>query len=148
LKNLMEAELAKNDQLHTGLRQLVILRRYALLDADQVENYLPTKLDIEAGIDRLNNGRLYKKVRTLPEFLRKLRKTRDLKKFLKGEVSRRSWLSFGKKKTSDLVAENIDLLLVSKRRSKRFFRVLKDYLADNYIFLTQTQERTLSKNLR
>ena len=75
LRNLIVAELARNDQLHMGLRYLAVMKRYMLFEEKQIDQYLPTNLDIDAAIDKARQGSLYKKVRTLPEYLKSLKKS-------------------------------------------------------------------------
>ena len=143
LENLIKAEVTRNDVLHQGLRELSILRRYRLFEVDHVNSYLPTPLDVDAAIDKARHGRLHKKVKSLPEFLKKIKRTRELKKFLSGEFNKVEWLGFGKKSIEDLVRENLDLLLVKKHRSRRFFKTLRKYVLENKISIKDDQRGIL-----
>lgn len=148
LRNLIVAEVARNDQLHMGLRYLAVMKRYMLFEEKQIDQYLPTNLDIDAAIDKARQGSLYKKVRTLPDYLKNLKKSKDLKKFLAGEVSRAGWFAFGKKSVRDLVAKHIELLLEEKGRSRKFFKTLKAYVTKEKITLSQSQTTRLKKNIK
>lgn len=143
LRNLVEAEVRQNNQLHRGLREQAIMERYLLLHLDVAGRYLPSNTDIDSALHKMKNGNQAIQLRSLSAYLTHLRGNSELKDFLEGRVLRRTWVDFGARTVKDLVADHFDLLLDSKGRSTEFFRILRKYVEDNGILLKAWQKEQL-----
>lgn len=148
LHNLIKAEIIKNNTLHNGLRMHAIARRYLLEDEPLIQDYLPTDFDIDAGIDKSRNGRLYRKMQTLDEYLRVIKKPKELKAFLNDQIKRAIWYGYGRRTTKEIVTNNVGLLLHPEHRSRKFFRILKKYLEKEKIPLCECQKKLLDFSLK
>ena len=139
-QNLLAAEIATNDALHDGLRRRVTMSRYLAEELEAVEGYLPTQMDIDSAIDKIRHGSLYRKTRTVSLYAQHLRKTKDLRNFLDGRALRKQWVDFGGETVSSLVAKHIEMLLLPKSRSKKFFLTLRSYIEANGLSLSPNQK--------
>lgn len=143
-ENLVKAEIASNLYIHHGLRSIEKMKRYLLFEKDKISKYLPHNIDIDTAINKLNKGAVYDQNLTLREYLKNLRKTSELNLFLSGQNVRTAWLKFGKLQIKDLVKENLDLLIKSKLRSRRFFKTLRIFINENEISLSHKLKKKLN----
>ena len=146
-QNVVRAEILRNDVLHSGLRNMAVLRRYLLSYTDEIRRFLPTDLDIDAAIGSLGKKNPLKYTESIENYIDKLQRSKDLKAFLDGRAQRRTWTNFKTASPKEIVVKHLDRLLEAKSRSRKYFEVLKNYLEANEIALSPQQEALLNFNL-
>ncbi|MFK7827174.1 MAG: hypothetical protein AB8G05_23725 [Oligoflexales bacterium] len=146
-QNIVRAEIQRNNVLHNGLRDKAVLRRYLLSDTQEIKRFLPSELDVDAAIGSLGKKNPLAYTQSIENYIDKLQRSKDLKRFLEGRAQRRAWTNFETTSTKDIVKEHLDRLLQAKRRSRNYFMVLKNYLEENEVNLTPEQKELLNFNL-
>jgi hypothetical protein len=154
LSNLIQSELALNTALHGALKAFALMRRLLVTEEQRLFQFLPNSDEVR------RTQRLF--LAEYPEYsshgshlegmLRKLHKTKDLVKFLNGEYVNidEQTDKFENEYIREIVREYMSILLNKTpfhRKKKKFYKVLKQYIDDNQIYLTDTEQKRLNKKL-
>lgn len=153
LLNLIESELSFNSALHASLIARAFMDRFLLIDDNSATKYLPEN----GQIIKLHEEfvQIYtKEKQTIEEIdvlLKSVRKSSELKKILYETANYAGKSEDLKELRIRAVKRNIGNLLYSKItffKSKNFYQVLSDFIYQNNIDLTFSEESILHKKLQ
>lgn len=149
MQNMITAELQLNLALHNAMIAEAYMDRFLLVEEQNAVKYLPAKGDVMKLFKELTTKIGGTRLDPLGEEFSQIHSRRKLDAILHHHTKNHDWSHYTEEEIKKGVTENINSLLYSKNfslyKSKKFYRVLDNYIREKRIELTQEERFTLQQ---